>query len=126
MTVDNGWGTKYGSNGLSKIVLRPLFLIMSLFDFDWSTLRQSLGFFSRALRHLFRAHYALILKNAILRSQLAIYQQQVLTGKRLKPLPTPVFGMVWSGLAKCWPDWHSALLVIKPESVICWHRQVFC
>ena len=28
-------------------------------------------------------------------------------------------------LAKCWQDWRSALLIVKPETVIKWHRQGF-
>jgi hypothetical protein len=31
--------------------------------------------------------------------------------------------LFWIALAKCWQDWRSALLIVKPETVINWHRQ---
>jgi hypothetical protein len=33
--------------------------------------------------------------------------------------------LFWVTLAKCWQDWRSALLIVKPETVIKWHRQGF-
>ena len=33
--------------------------------------------------------------------------------------------LFWGALAKCWQDWRSALLIVKPETVIKWHRQGF-
>ena len=92
---------------------------------DWDAFRQSVGYFTRALRTLFHSRHALIMENIALRSQLAIYQQQVLSGKRSKPLPTPAFRVLWVWLSKCWPDWRSALMVVKPETVIRWHRAAF-
>jgi len=50
--------------------------------------------FWQSLRNIFRSHQALILKNLTLRSQLALFEQQVLTGKRPKPQPTPAFRLL--------------------------------
>ena len=33
--------------------------------------------------------------------------------------------LFWVTLAKCWQDWRSALLIVKPETVIKWHHQGF-
>src|SRR2546429_7271318 len=31
----------------------------------------------------------------------------------------------WVWLSRLWNDWRSALLLVKPETVIAWHRQGF-
>lgn len=77
------------------------------------------------LCNLFRSRRSLALENIALRSQLALFEQQVLTGKRPKPQPTPAFRLLWTWLSKTWPDWRSALMVVKPETVIRWHRIAF-
>src|SRR5688572_21183862 len=28
-------------------------------------------------------------------------------------------------LSRMWSNWRSALLIVKPETIICWHRQGF-
>jgi len=33
--------------------------------------------------------------------------------------------LFWVTSAKCWQNWRSALLIVKPETVIKWHRQGF-
>ncbi len=33
--------------------------------------------------------------------------------------------LFWVTLAKCWQDWRSSLLIVKPETVIKWHRHGF-
>ena len=77
------------------------------------------------LRQLFRSRRTLILENLALRSQLALFEQQVLSGKRPKPQPTLAFRILWVYLSKHWSCWRSALMVVKPETVIRWHRQAF-
>ena len=32
---------------------------------------------------------------------------------------------LWVWLSRVWPGWRSALLIVKPETVIGWHRQGF-
>jgi transposase InsO family protein len=77
------------------------------------------------LHQLFRSRRALILENLALRSQLALFEQQVFAGKRPKPQPTPAFRRLWIWVSKHWPAWRSALMVVKPETVIRWHRHAF-
>ncbi len=65
-------------------------------------------------------------RNPRLRSQLALFQQQTLNHKIPKPHPTPAFRQLWFFISKLWPDWKSSLLVVKPDTVIGWHRTAFC
>ena len=32
---------------------------------------------------------------------------------------------LWAWLSRSWTDWQAALVIVKPESVIAWHRQGF-
>jgi transposase InsO family protein len=43
--------------------------------------------------------------------------------KRLKLRPTDRILWVW--LRRVWADWKSALVIVKPDTVIAWHRQGF-
>ncbi|HBF36113.1 MAG TPA: integrase [Firmicutes bacterium] len=60
-----------------------------------------------------------------LRSQLSLYQQQSINHKLPKPRPTPAFRQLWVFISKLWPDWKSALMIVKPETVISWHHKAF-
>jgi putative transposase len=33
--------------------------------------------------------------------------------------------LLWAWLSRIWPDWKSALRIVKPETVIAWHRRGF-
>src|SRR5271167_2934357 len=33
--------------------------------------------------------------------------------------------LLWLWLARVWSGWRSALVIVKPETVIAWHRQGF-
>ncbi len=43
--------------------------------------------------------------------------------KRLKLTPADRF--LWAWLCEVWNDWRLSLLVVKPETVIAWHRKSF-
>jgi putative transposase len=62
----------------------------------------------------------LILENAALRHQLAVYQRTE-TRPRLRP-GDRVF---WVVLRWVWADWPRHLVLVKPATVIGWHRQGF-
>src|SRR5215469_589758 len=32
---------------------------------------------------------------------------------------------LWVWLSRLWPDWRSALMIVKPETVVGWHRKGF-
>lgn len=82
-------------------------------------------FLIHLLRGQFTSRQALIVENIALRSQLALFDSQVLSGKRSKPKATPVFRQIWVVLSKVYTKWNSVLVVVKPETVIRWHKQVF-
>ncbi|MHB8963582.1 MAG: integrase core domain-containing protein [Saccharofermentanales bacterium] len=60
-----------------------------------------------------------------LRSQLALCHQQILNHKMKKPLPTPAFRQLWVLISKLSRDWESYLILIKPDTVISWHKKAF-
>jgi hypothetical protein len=68
-------------------------------------------------RSLFAPRLELMAEILALRQQLAILNR---TAKR----PSLHFQdrLFWVTLARFWQDWRSALLIVKPETVIKWHR----
>jgi hypothetical protein len=77
------------------------------------------------LRGAFISRMTLVAENLALRSQLALFEQQVIARKHTKPRPTPAFRHLWVMLSRRWADWGSALMVVQPETVIRWHRIAF-
>jgi putative transposase len=65
-----------------------------------------------------RGHRSVALENLALRQQLAAL---TLRGKR--PRLRPRDRLFWVALANAWRDWHTALIVVQPETVVRWHRQ---
>jgi transposase InsO family protein len=72
------------------------------------------------LRGLFAARAALIAENLALWQQLAILQRE-------KPRPKLRFGdrLFWVCLCRCFSGWRDWLTIVKPETVIRWHRAGF-
>lgn len=84
-----------------------------------------LEYASLFLRNCFVSRQTLIVENIALRSQLALFDSQVLSGKRPKPRATPAFRQLWALFSKVFAEWQSTLVVVKPETVIRWHKQRF-
>src|SRR3954447_13227589 len=61
------------------------------------------------------------LENLAWRQQLAVLRRSA--PQRLKL--TSVDRLFWVWLRRVWLDWRSALLIVKPETVIAWHRKGF-
>ena len=55
-----------------------------------------------------------------LRQQLAIYAQ-----KQPRPRLTAADRGFWIALRQLWPRWRNALVIVRPETVIRWHRRGF-
>jgi hypothetical protein len=72
------------------------------------------------LRHAFADRRDLLLENAALRQQLAVYQRN---GNR--PKLTSADRLFWVWLSRFWPGWRSLLVIVQPETVIRWHRDVW-
>ena len=69
-----------------------------------------------ALSSVFKTRAALQLENLALRHQLAVLHRSV-----KKPKLTPLDRLLWAWLCGVWADWRSALIVVKPQTVIAWH-----
>ena len=80
---------------------------------------------THVLKDSLKSRLALEMEILALRSQLSIFQQQIINRKLPKPRTTPAFRQLWVFISKLWPDWKSALLVVKPETVIHWHHTAF-
>jgi len=72
-----------------------------------------------ALRSAFRSRRELILENLALRRQLATVLQ------KRRPLIRPADRAFWVVLHHLWSRWSDAVVIVKPETVIGWHRAGF-
>jgi hypothetical protein len=73
-----------------------------------------------AVRSLTRSRRALILENLALRQQLA---SAVRSGRR--PKLVAVDRAFWIALRQVWADWSSFLAIVKPATVVAWHRRAY-
>jgi hypothetical protein len=73
------------------------------------------------LSFLFKTSVELRLENLALRHQRGVLRRSA--PKRLKLMRADRILWVW--LRRVWADWKSALLIVKPETVIAWHRKAF-
>src|SRR5467141_2301056 len=71
-----------------------------------------------ALRAALRTHADLALENLALRQQLALLRR-----RSKRPQLACLDRAFWVWLSKRWARWPDALHVVRPETVIRWHRQ---
>ena len=76
--------------------------------------------FCEFLRLIFRSKKSIVLENLALRQQLAVQQRNI---KRAKIKNTDRIFWVW--LSRIWNNWKSSLIIIKPATVIRWHKKGF-
>ena len=74
----------------------------------------------RAVFSAFGTRRNLAVENLALRQQLAILKRS--SGR---PRLTPADRLFWVMLSRLWSGWAEALIVVKPETVIEWHRKGF-
>jgi transposase InsO family protein len=67
-----------------------------------------------------RCRYDLATENLALRQQLAVMKYQC-----PRPRLTDTDRFFWVLLSLIWSDWHASLHIVKPETVVRWHRQGF-
>ena len=60
-------------------------------------------------------------ENLALRHQIGVLQRSA--AKR--PKLTSGDRLLWICLSRLWRDWRSALAIVKPETVVAWHRAGF-
>jgi transposase InsO family protein len=73
------------------------------------------------LPSILRSRAAVELENLALRHQISVLQRSA--AKRLKL--TSGDRLLWICLSRLWRDWRSALAIVKPETVLAWHRAGF-
>jgi hypothetical protein len=73
------------------------------------------------LTSMFKSSAQLRLEDLALRQPLAVLRRSA--PKRLQL--TPADRTFWAWLRRMWCDWQSALLIVKPETVVTWHRKGF-
>src|SRR5690242_13239657 len=69
---------------------------------------------------VWRRRMAVAAENLFLRKQLALFREREKTARPT----TPADRFVFSKLARCF-DWRSALMIVKPATLIGWHRNAF-
>src|SRR2546426_12617611 len=65
-------------------------------------------------------HRHVALENAALRQQLAVFKRDI-----KRPRLHRRDRLFWIGLRTIWKNWKSALVIVRPETVISWQRKRF-
>jgi putative transposase len=73
------------------------------------------------LRTLARSRAALELEILALRHQLLVLERSRPRRLRL----TPSDRLLWAWLSRVWCQWRGAVVIVKPETVVAWHRRGF-
>lgn len=96
---------------------------LNLIDFHllFSSPRQLLFAMVATLKSMFKTSADLRLENLALRQQLTVLRRSA--PKRLKLAPAD--RIFWVLLRRVWADWRSALMIVKAETVVAWHRKGF-
>src|SRR5216684_7377521 len=76
-----------------------------------------LAAFSSALK----SRASLQLENIALRHQIGVLQRSA----KKRPQLNAADRFLWVWLSRVWKDWRSSLLIVKPETVVAWHRKAF-
>jgi len=96
---------------------------LELIDFQlllWLTWQRLLIVFG-GLASIFKTSAQLRLENIALRQQLVVLRRSAPERLRL----TSADRIFWVWLRHVWSDWKSALMIVKPETVVTWHRKGF-
>jgi hypothetical protein len=72
------------------------------------------------LRSSVRTHREFPLENLALRQQLAVWK-----ARQPRPRLTEMDRIFWVLLSRLWTSWQHSLQVVRPETVVGWHRQRF-
>jgi putative transposase len=69
----------------------------------------------------FRTRLALQTEILALRHQMIVLRRSVSS----RPKLCAWYRFLWICLLRFWPEWRSALVIVKPDTVIAWHRKGF-
>ncbi len=73
------------------------------------------------LSTIFCSRASPLLENLALRHQIGVLQRS----RRKRPKLTSGDRLLWICQSRPWGGWHSALAIVKPETVVTWHRAAF-
>jgi putative transposase len=79
-----------------------------------------LGILLRTFRSAVRTRRELALENLALRQQLAVWK-----ARQPRPRLTEMDRVFWIVVSSLWKNWRSSLQVVRPETVVRWHRRGF-
>ena len=79
-----------------------------------------LGAILAALAVFFRSRLDVSLEVLALRQQVAVLKR-----KRRRPVLSRLDRLFWIMLRSVWPRWSDVLAIVKPATVIAWHRKGF-
>src|SRR5213592_972349 len=79
-----------------------------------------LGILLGTLRSTVRTHRELALENLALRQQLAVWK-----ARQPRPRLRAMDRIFWVVLSRLWKSWRNSLRMVRPETVVGWHRQGF-
>jgi hypothetical protein len=71
-------------------------------------------------RAFFIGRHRLGLEVAALRQQLVAFQR-----KQPRPQLCHLDRALWVAFRRLWPGWANALIIVKPDTVVSWHRVAF-
>ena len=74
------------------------------------------------LRSVVRSRAELQLENLALRQQINVLRRSLKKRPKLSSGDRPLLGLP---LPRLWRDWPSTLAMVKPETVVAWHRKGF-
>jgi hypothetical protein len=77
------------------------------------------------IRILIKSKASVKLENIMLRSQIDLLQAGRTSKKRSVPSIPHWFRLLWIELSQSFKDWKSHLVIVKPDTVIRWHRNAF-
>jgi hypothetical protein len=72
------------------------------------------------VRALLVSRHKLALEAVALRQQLAVFKR-----KQSRPKLRRLDRLFWIALRSLWPGWTESLILVKPETVVSWHRAGF-
>ena len=80
-----------------------------------------LALFLAGASSVLKTRAALQLENVALRHQIGVLQRSAKKRPRLNAADR----LLWVWLSRVWTDWRSSLVIVKPETVVAWHRKAF-
>jgi hypothetical protein len=72
-----------------------------------------------AFSSLLKTRTALQLENIALRQQIGVLQRSAKKRPKLRAADR----LLWVWLSRVWTGWRSALEIVKPDTVVAWHRK---